>query len=176
MSELVASAVTMAKYLHRNQRRKYTNEPYTNHLKRVAEWVSAYPYGGEVAFAVAWLHDSIEDTEAEYEDILYLFGEGVAKPVHFLTSTPRSSGLNRAQRKEKDRDRLFECGSAFAHLVKVCDIMDNITDITEHDPDFAEVYIEEKALMLDVLHLAPDSAMAEAQGILENCRKALRDR
>lgn len=61
-------AMTFARAVHRDQRRKYTGNPYADHLAEVAGIVAAVG-GNADMIAVAWLHDSIEDQGVTLDDI-----------------------------------------------------------------------------------------------------------
>jgi (p)ppGpp synthase/HD superfamily hydrolase len=52
-------AAQFAKLAHKNQRRKYTDEPYSEHCRRVAEIVASVTDDFEM-IAAAWLHDTVE--------------------------------------------------------------------------------------------------------------------
>jgi len=85
-----------------NQLRKYTRQPYDVHLKVVADLVAAA--GGDAAMiAAAWLHDTVEDTPATFEEIEREFGADVAALVKELTDVSRPGEGNRAARKAVDR-------------------------------------------------------------------------
>jgi hypothetical protein len=63
---------------------------------------------------------------------------------------------NRATRKAIDREHSISAPPA-AQTVKVADLISNTKSITEYDPNFANVYINEKALLLEGLKKAdPD--------------------
>lgn len=70
MNDLIARARQFATEAHEriDQRRKYTNQPYQEHLKSVAGLVAGVTDDPEV-IAVAWLHDTLEDTPATFGDI-----------------------------------------------------------------------------------------------------------
>lgn len=162
----ILAAERFAHLAHAGQKRKYTGEPYTNHLFEVAGLVRKHcnpmhrtAEDWEIA---ALLHDVIEDTEYTYADIEGLFGEWVAKRVLELSNEPPQPGLNRAQRKQLDRERLSKCGPA-THSIKVADIISNTRDITRHDPDFAQLYMTEVDDLLDVLTFAESSLMEIAR-------------
>ncbi len=132
-----------------NHRRKYNNEPYHVHLSAVAKLVASVTDNEEV-IAAAWLHDTVEDTQATLEDIEEVFGMPVAELVEELTDISKPGDGNRAERKRIDRLHLSQA-SRRAKTVKLADLIDNCKDITRHDPRFAQVYLEEMNELLDVL-------------------------
>src|SRR5512145_3434857 len=86
-----------------NHLRKYTFQPYDAHLKAVANLVTMVTDDQEV-IAAAWLHDTVEDTPATFEDIEREFGHGVSRLVMDMTDISRPADGNRLVRKEIDRD------------------------------------------------------------------------
>ena len=151
MSDLVERARRYATEAHQriNQRRKYSNEPYHVHLHAVAKLVEDVSGDAEMV-AAAWLHDTVEDTQATLDDIEAEFGVAVAELVEELTDVSRPGDGNRAVRKAIDRQHLAQA-SARAKTVKLADLIDNCKDITRHDPGFAQVYLAEMDDLLDVL-------------------------
>ena len=84
MSTLAFEAMVFARTAHAGQVRKYTGNPYTDHLAEVAGIVATVD-GSPESIAVAWLHDCREDqgvTGAEIED---RFGMRVAVGVSLLS-------------------------------------------------------------------------------------------
>lgn len=79
----------MASVWHENQ--LYGNKPYTYHLDKVEEKVVELFPDEPILRIVAQLHDTLEDTSAKYEMLLF-FGEDVANAVAALT---KISGENR---------------------------------------------------------------------------------
>lgn len=139
---------------HGSQIRKYTGEPYWHHLEEVAEIVSLVYPDNQVVQSVAWLHDTLEDTQTTYYELVNLFGARVAEGVAYLTdATPHSEG-NRAYRKQKYKELLASCQDPTIHTIKVADLISNTSTIVLHDAEFAETYLKEKQDLLDSLTLA----------------------
>lgn len=152
MKTLVKRASEFAQKAHVDQKRKYTNEPYFNHLKAVAEAVADATNDPEV-IAAAYLHDTLEDTDTSFTTLVAEFGPRVANLVLELTDvfTPKAfPNLNRKARKAKETERLAKI-SKEAKLIKTFDLMDNTASIMTNDPKFAKVYLAEKAALMAVL-------------------------
>lgn len=132
-----------------DQRRKYTNEPYINHPAAVAELVRSVPHTEEMLCA-AWLHDVVEDTPCTLTEVEQAFGMVVASLVDMLTDVSKPEDGNRATRKALDREHTANA-SPQAKTIKLADLIDNTHSILERDPDFARVYMREKARLLRVL-------------------------
>ena len=146
MSFLAYEAMCFAREVHKNQRRKYTNDPYTVHLAEVAAITSAV-IPGQAFQAIAWLHDCVEDQGVTYLALANNFGRIVADHVMLLSDLETG---NRAERKAASRVRLSAAPAA-VQTIKVADLISNTQSIVQHDPKFAVTYLEEKRLLLDVL-------------------------
>ncbi len=146
-----------AKIAHGTQKRKYTDEPYTNHCVRVADTLLNISCDDAMVYA-ALLHDVIEDTKTTKEEIYNFFLEEtnnilaneVVSLVIELTDVSKPSDGNRKVRKEIDRAHLANI-TPKAKTVKLADIIDNTVDITKNDKNFAKMYIPEIMELLKVL-------------------------
>lgn len=156
MTDLAIRAMKFARQAHADQRRKYTNNPYADHLAEVAGIVATVSGNHPdplVTQAVAWLHDCIEDQSVSATSLMEFFGSEVSAGVLMLSDLEQG---NRAARKAASRQRLAAAPS-WVQDIKVADLISNTSSIVMHDPKFATVYLEEKRLLLDVLTLAnPD--------------------
>lgn len=155
MKSLAFMAMEFAREVHKNQVRKYTENPYADHLAEVAGVVSTI-HAEEEVIATAWLHDCIEDQGVTREDLVEKFGQIVASGVYLLSDLEEG---NRKERKHQARLRLT-CAPYWVQNIKVADLISNTSSIVKHDPKFAKVYLEEKRLLLDVLTKA-DSNLLE---------------
>lgn len=151
MTTLEQKAKVFATKYHEDikQVRKYTGEPYINHPAAVVEIVRSVPHT-EVMLCAAWLHDTVEDTNATIDDIKREFGAEVAVLVEMLTDVSKPYDGNRKKRKAIDRDHTSKA-SPQAKTIKLADLIDNTKTIVAFDPEFAKVYLAEKRLLLDVL-------------------------
>ena len=131
------------------QRRKYSGEPYIVHPKEVATLVATVTSDQEM-IAAAWLHDTVEDTDVELDDILREFGAEVAELVSDLTDVSRKEDGNRKVRKEIDRLHTARA-SKRAKTIKLADLISNTRSIVDRDVNFARVYLAEKKRLLEVL-------------------------
>lgn len=163
-SSLIRRAYAFADEAHHGQVRKYTGEPYVTHVARVARIVASHN-GTDEMIAAALLHDVIEDTSATYHDVRRAFGWRVSNLVWWLTDVSAPAMGNRATRKEIDRQHLARA-PASAQTIKLADLIDNATDICAHDPNFARVFLREKALLLDVLKRGNPVLMQVARSIV----------
>lgn len=135
---------------HAGQFRRYTHEPYWQHLAEVAGLVTTSDCSSPRAIALAWLHHTVADTAITLREIERQFGASIANGVRCLTgsSNPR---LTPEARKQRNIKRLAE-GDADIHTVKLADMAVNLPLIARHDPDLARShYLEEKRLEVGVL-------------------------
>ncbi len=129
--------------------RKYTGEPYISHPSAVVELVRSVSHTPEM-IAAAWLHDVVEDTGVELDDIEYHFGPQIAALVEQLTDVSQPENGNRAARKAIDREHTAKA-SPEAKTIKLADLIDNSKTIIDRAPNFAKVYLIEKGRLLTVL-------------------------
>lgn len=139
-------AMMFAREKHKGQVRKYTGNPYVDHLAEVSGIVSVID-ADPVVIATAWLHDSLEDQGVSFDEIQAKFGPVVAFGVKFLSDLETG---NRAERKAASRKRL-SCAPGWIQTIKCADLISNTSSIVKHYPKFAVVYLEEKRLLLDVM-------------------------
>jgi GTP diphosphokinase / guanosine-3',5'-bis(diphosphate) 3'-diphosphatase len=162
MTPLVYEAMQFARQVHRDQKRKYTNEPYSGHLAEVAGLVATVTDNAE-ALATAWLHDTVEDQHVDLRIIAQRFGEKVAEGVEALSDVETG---NRQERQAVSRQRLH-AAAPWIQTIKVADIISNSSAIALHDPGYAPKYLAEKRAMLAVLDQADqrlfDIAATETQ-------------
>lgn len=146
MDDLERRAKTWAKWWHQGQYRKYSDNkiPYYLHPGAVAWIVKSVPHTPEM-IAAAWMHDTLEDTDATELEMRHEFGDVVTDYVVWLTDSEKG---NREVRKRLSRERLAKAPAA-VKTVKLADLIDNSKSILEKDPGFARIYLREKRLLLD---------------------------
>lgn len=149
MTNIPFRAMQFARRVHAAQQRKYTGNPYSDHLAEVAGIVATVAPIGllDTAVAVSWLHDCREDQGITHEELVEHFGEVVANGVRLLSDLEKG---NRAERKAASRKRLAAAPD-WVQTIKCADLISNTSSIVRHDPKFAEVYLEEKRLLLEVM-------------------------
>jgi (p)ppGpp synthase/HD superfamily hydrolase len=161
---MINKAREFAREKHKDQKRKYTLEPYFVHLEEVANIVREIG-GSEEMIAAAYLHDVVEDQPVNLEEIYYLFGGYVAYLVGCLTDTSKPSDGNRRARKDKDLLHTAD-SNAEAKTIKLADLISNTRSIVEYDPDFARVYLREKERLLEVLQEGNSILFNQARDML----------
>ena len=160
----IMRAAAYATEMHGDQKRKYTGEPYVCHCFDVAGMVASVTTDATMIVA-AILHDVVEDTAAKVDDVRYIFGQGVADLVQWLTDVSSPEDGNREARKRLDREHIAQA-PAEAQTIKLADLISNTRSIVAHDPGFAKVYLREKEQLLSVLCRGDKRLWFEAEGAL----------
>ena len=129
----ILGAASFAAQKHTGQLRKGSgSEPYINHPLQVANLLATL---GKVSkpeiLAAALLHDTIEDTDATFEDIEMQFGVTVAKIVAEVTD---DKSLPKEVRKQKQIEQAPHLSND-AKQLKLADKISNITDVMNNPPN-----------------------------------------
>lgn len=123
--ELIQNASAFASRAHRHQLRKDGRTPYVSHVFRVAMTVRhVFECADAATIAAALLHDTIEDTTTDYDDLLERFGADVADTVAALT---KNMAMPEAAR-ETAYDAQIAASNWRARLIKLADAYDNLCD------------------------------------------------
>jgi (p)ppGpp synthase/HD superfamily hydrolase len=128
-SEVYKKALQFAAVAHRNQKVPGGDIPYITHVVQVCQEVmSAYLQGPSfdvnLSIQCALLHDTIEDTEVRFPQILAEFGAAVAHGVLALTKdSALDKSLQMADSLKRLRKQPPEVG-----LVKLCDRIENLSE------------------------------------------------
>ncbi len=174
--DFVSRARAFAEAAHRkkDQRRKYSGEPYEVHLIDVAAIVATVTQD-ERTLAAAYLHDVVEDTDVTLAEVEAEFGPEVAELVENLTDISRPQDGNRTRRKELDRQHLAQARPE-AKTVKLADIISNAPDIAKHDAGFGRVYVKEAEALLTVLKEGDSTLYQRAERTLQECWDIMRQK
>ncbi len=134
-------ALKYATIMHEGQLR-YGGVPYINHPKRVAQYVRKYKQSNsiEMLMMCAYLHDTLEDTKATYYDLVNIFGPQVASIVLELTT---DEDLKKEIGKERYLEIKMKNMSSWALVIKLCDRLDNISDLENASIQFRQKYTKE---------------------------------
>ena len=127
--EVVTRAYRMAARAHAEQRRR-SGEPYIVHPLAVARIVAALGLD-DVAIAAALLHDAVEDTRIELDDIKRAFGPEVAAIVDGVTKLDRLRfDSKEAQQSATFRKMLISMSKDLRVLIiKLADRLHNLQTI-----------------------------------------------
>ena len=129
---LVTQAASMASEAHQGQTR-HDGSPYIQHPSRVAALL-AWAGADEALMAAGFLHDVIEDTPIDYDDILEVCGEDVADWVALMSKDMR---LREDIREAAYIKQLAE-GQWQGRAIKLADQIDNWQQAFDENASKAE--------------------------------------
>jgi guanosine-3',5'-bis(diphosphate) 3'-pyrophosphohydrolase len=158
---LLFDAIAFAARAHRHQVRKDGLTPYVSHVFRVAMVVrQVFSVDDPNVLTAAVLHDTIEDTPTDFDEIAERFGGEVAGWVAALTKDMR---LPEPEREAVYRRRLAAAGWQVA-VCKLADVYDNLADSAALGPGHRRRTVERSRAYLDTLRPAahPEAAAALA--------------
>lgn len=125
-SLLIKKAFNMSVEAHKGMRRK-TGEPYIYHPLAVAEIAIEEIGLGTTSIIAALLHDVVEDTEVELDEIRKVFGLKVAKIIDGLTKISGTFEHGSSQQAENFRKMLLTLSDDVrVILVKLADRLHNM--------------------------------------------------
>lgn len=121
----VLDAVAFAARAHQGQLRKDGRTPYVSHVFRVSLIVrDLFGHDDPRMLMAALLHDTIEDTTTDFDDLAEQFSPEVAEWVALLTKDKRL----REQEREEDYVRRLAAAPWQVQVCKLADIYDNLSD------------------------------------------------
>lgn len=122
VSARLTKALSLASKAHTKQRRKSDNSPYINHLLEVQDLlVNVGGVWDEDIIIAGLLHDVIEDSGTNKQDLVHAFGSRVASIVAALTD---DKSLSLTERREYTLEKLASSPRS-VKLVKLADITSN---------------------------------------------------
>jgi len=148
--ELLERARRVAEKAHRGQ--QYGEFPYTYHLFQTHDVLGKFGFSGEEPDPVerkrsqklilaAILHDTLEDTDLTYEELIENFGTSVAELVFAVTNEP---GTNRRERFLRTCPKIR--ANMDATILKLADRIANVIHALQANPDILAMYRGEWAL------------------------------
>ncbi len=123
--KLVKIAEDFAKKKHKEQVRKDGITPYSKHLEKVVNELKSMGITDDNILCTGWLHDTIEDTDTDYDEIYEKFNKKIADYVALVTKDTR---LVKAK-QEKEYISQLKKASWQAKVVKLGDIIANFKDL-----------------------------------------------
>jgi (p)ppGpp synthase/HD superfamily hydrolase len=130
-SELAAAALRFARRVHLGQHRKQTGEQFVEHPIAVADLLMESGYDG-ATISAAYLHDVVEKTDVELDEIRERFGPDVAGLVDCLSEDPEIDGYG--PRKRALRGRILESGGESV-IIYAADRVANMRDWRKVAPE-----------------------------------------
>jgi (p)ppGpp synthase/HD superfamily hydrolase len=130
-SDSAVSALRFARRVHLGQHRKQTGEQFVEHPIAVARLLSEAGYDGPLITA-AYLHDVVEHTDVQLDEIRERFGPSVAALVDCLSEDPEIDGYG--ERKRALRAGILESGGDPV-VIYAADRVANMRDWRKVPPD-----------------------------------------
>jgi (p)ppGpp synthase/HD superfamily hydrolase len=161
MTTLIENARAFARDRHGVQ--LYGDRPYSEHLDAVEAVLVRFGHIDEIKRAAAQLHDVVEDTDTEIDEIARSFGAEVAALVGSVSSEP---GANRRERNAKTYPKIRDTSGAV--IVKLADRIANVEASLAGSPGLARMYRNEHPGFRDALYTpgVADEMWAHLDGLL----------
>jgi (p)ppGpp synthase/HD superfamily hydrolase len=146
-------------------------KPYSVHLDNVVANVKRFiKHPSAELLMAAYLHDTVEDTDATLEEIEHMFGTVVKDLVWRVTDEP---GANRKERKSKTYPKIS--GHLGATIVKLCDRIANVEYPSSNKQKYLSMYRKEQAGFEAICKIpTPDPKWNEVQAMWDHLTKALK--
>jgi len=120
----IIQARNFAKKKHAGQLRKNGKTTTFSHLQDVVKNLKKMKVTNEDIICAGWLHDTIEDTDTDFDMIKDRFGKRVADIVVSVTKDNRLPKKQRELKYARD----LKTANTKAKLVKIADILANVND------------------------------------------------
>jgi GTP diphosphokinase / guanosine-3',5'-bis(diphosphate) 3'-diphosphatase len=137
--EKVKLAEKFSKHAHLGKFRKVDGKPFHTHPEDVVKILKKYGYDHPLTICIAYLHDTVEDTDLALDEIRENFGHETAHGVFMLS---RNKG--KVMGKEKLTREEYKQRLAFARnkvqRIKIADMIDNTKDLI----NLPEYYVKRK--------------------------------
>jgi guanosine-3',5'-bis(diphosphate) 3'-pyrophosphohydrolase len=155
---LVLEAASFAARAHHGQMRKDNTTPYVSHVFRVCLVVrDVFGFHDAATLTAALLHDTIEDTTTDFDDIEERFGRQIAAWVAALT---KNKSLPEAEREQDYIQRLLQAPWQ-VQACKLADVYDNLTDLPRLPPERRGHSLERAEQYLQAIQQAAGSELRE---------------
>ncbi len=146
-AKIIKRAFNMSQEAHKNMRRR-SGEPYIFHPLAVAQICVEEIGLGTTSIVAALLHDVVEDTELEIEDIERHFGKKVAKIIDGLTKISGVFDYGTSQQAENFRKMLLTLSDDVrVILVKLADRLHNMRTL-DSMPRHKQIRISSETIYL----------------------------
>lgn len=163
-NDLMFAAVGFAARAHRHQLRKDKETPYVAHVFRVCLTVRhVFGIDDPRVLTAALLHDTIEDTTTDCDDLIEHFGPEVARWVVALTKDMRLAG----NEKEEVYVKVIETAEWPVKLCKLADIYDNLSDSRNLSPEGRRKTAARSHLYLDAIRVGATPEITTALRLVE---------
>ncbi len=123
--QMLLRAASFAARKHMGQKRADGVTPYFSHVARVT-FILTHLFGvrDERLLAAAFLHDTLEDTATDYDELEAEFGEDVADAVVLLTK----NNMLPKRKREREYEQRLRNAPERVQIAKMADLYDNLSD------------------------------------------------
>ncbi len=152
-------AVSFAARAHHGQMRKDGRTPYVSHVFRVCLVLrDIFGVTDHRVLTAALLHDTVEDTTTDFDDVEEKFGGDVAAWVAALSKDKR----RHHEEREQAYCRELAAAPWQVQVCKLADVFDNLLDMAYLAPEKRLEALDRKKRYLDALRsdLKPEAASA----------------
>ena len=150
MNKRLVMAFEFASEAHKNQKRKFTDEPYMVHVEETSHLLLEETKGESDTedFIAAILHDVVEDTPISLSEIGRHFGGEVMALVDELTNDREAIAK---EGKKEYLSKKLNLMTERAFTIKLCDRLSNVISLEKPNipKEFIKRYVEETQYMLD---------------------------
>lgn len=121
-------------HYHKGQYRKGSNMRYASHPYAVADILTKYGYDDPITLCIAYLHDTVEDSELNMNKVQEIFGYEISNGVYILS---KNKGKMKDGQKLSHADYLQRLSWARNKIkrVKIADMIDNTRDLQSLKPE-----------------------------------------
>lgn len=162
-------AVSFASRVHQGHTRKDGRTPYASHVFRVCLVLhTVFGFTDPRMMIAALLHDTVEDTTTDYDDIAEIHGNEIAGWVAALT---KNKMLPEAEREDEYIGRFMNAPWQ-VRACKLADIFDNLLDMPHVSEDKRQKSLKRIRQYLASLQRSPEP---ELKGPLETVAKLLKE-
>ena len=125
---------------HKGQYRKNQKTPYWHHLRDVVNNLEMMGITDESILCAGWLHDVIEDTSFDFDDVSKDFGKKTAQIISDVTKETRLPKIQ----QERNYLKQLSDSSWQSKVVKLADILANISDLKNSELNGSQKIVQVK--------------------------------
>ena len=172
--EMILRAELLAKSKHAGMLRSDKITPFIKHLEDVVSRLKGLGVTDDELLSAGWLHDIIEYTDTDFDDIYEQFGNRVAVIVSTLS---KDMSLPRKRREQSYIAQLRD-SSYDVKLVKLCDISANLGDLkkwnTNRSKKIRQMRQKRRYASIIIDDLISDTRYPKTIKLLESINQTLR--
>lgn len=149
-------AMKFAGEKHSSQKMQGSDANYLLHISNVAMEVMvtffhSHEFNIITAIKIAILHDTLEDTNTTFDELVDNFGHNVAIGVQALTKLPDET-KTKMERMEDLLNRILELDGKIIHEVAIVKMCDRITNLQEPPKSWSQTKINKYFLEANLIH------------------------